>query len=344
MNLKYFFKITFIFSGLISSIIAISDIELQYMLKKGMESNSEVHWLIKSDDLTTAIQLINAGSIFSGAIEGAQDAFTYVSTRYNKMTEGSSKAIHFNLLYTMVKRGYDIRANFRNENLVNNAWYQAIINNQSTHIGYFLGWGGTFKDNPYPMLAVADPNQVFILPDGSSWSPLFKAIESYDKDRIDIPGGSMSTIVYLLKSGADVNAKCEIYKHRIYSPLSYAFMKNDPSLINQLVNNGANITEAIQLFIKNGGNKESFLKTMWQGNWSLLGLALYYKDQQAVQFLLKEKVDINQLINPYPAHQQARNGDTLASLRGPHTALFYASKQNDKDTILLLLDNGARGS
>ena len=240
MNAKYFFKIVVIFAGLFSSIIAISDIELQYMLKKGMESNSEVHWLIKNGDLATAIQLINAGAIFSGTIEGAQDAFTYVSTRYNKITQGSSKAVHFDLLNMMVKRGYDIGANFRNENSANNAWYQAIINNQSNHVGYFLGWGGTFKDNPYPMLAVADPNQVFILPDGSRWTPLFKAIECYDKNRIDIPGGSISIFLNILKAGANVNMKCEIYKNIIYSPLAYAFEKND-SLIGYLTQRGANL-------------------------------------------------------------------------------------------------------
>ena len=53
-------------------------------------------------------------------------------------------------------------------------------------------------------------------------------------------------------------------------------------MIDALIEKGANISEAIKLFIQSGGDKNCILKTSWGGYWTLLGLAVYHESADGV--------------------------------------------------------------
>jgi hypothetical protein len=303
-----------------------------------------IHWAIKNRELEIALHLINARVDFSGIIDKEQDIFTYISTHFDDCIPG--KTIQLDLLNALVVHEYNIEANFQNKNLLNNAWYIAIANNQSKLIGYFLGYEKNDLTNPYVNLKVANPNQIFALPDGSSWTALMKAVERYGQNG-NIPGGAIFIINKLLEAGVNINQQIQINDNIFHSPLSLALTKNDSDLIRTLIEKGANVSEAIMLFIRNGGDKNCILKTSGEGYWTLLGLAIYYQDIDGIKFLIKEKIDINQVIDPYPIltdrgniQHFKRNRDFFSTLRGPHTPLFYALHEN-KNVADYLIENGA---
>ena len=215
---------------LLKAILMRKNNDVKTLLERGANPNiiymdkHIIHWVIKNGELEIALYLINAGADFSGIIEGEQDIFTYISTHFNTYIPGATFQLHDELLNALVVHGYNIKANFQSTNLLNNAWYLAITNNQSNRVGCFLGWANSNIANACPCLKVANPNQIFIRPDGSSWSALIEAIECYGQSR-NVPGGQISIINSLLAAGALINHKLRINRHSYSFGFVFCFHK-----------------------------------------------------------------------------------------------------------------------
>lgn len=296
-----------------------------------------IYWALKNCETEIALYLVKAGADFSGTFDGEQDAFTYVAINLH----GS-----IDLLSAMVQRGYDIKSNFTNQNLKNNAWYLSLIHNKRD-ICYFLN---IVKDNPYQPLAQANVHQKFVYENGCIWTPLLIATEQYISG--NQPSDAYNMIALLLHAGADVNQSSNISKGVIESPISYVFKKNNPYLLDLFLQKKPDLVAAFKIFINNGGDKECALKTPFRGESTPLILAISYNDIDAVKLLLKEGVSVNQGADPYPHPQGAGEiqtylqnrklyGDPLEKLRGTHTPLFFALHDNKNEISEILLEHGA---
>lgn len=299
-----------------------------------------VHQALKQGDLEIATLLIKAGAIFSGFFEDGQDAFSYVASRFDTPTAGKNERPDFDLLQAMVKHGYDINENFTNKNLNNNAWYQVLKANKVFHIVYFLGLDDQFVNNPYRLLGIANANHVFIHSDGTTTSPLLIALENLTKP-IKWPSIGLGTVGSLLKYGkANPNQIVYPKKGTAQSPLSYALennlRSNGVSTINQLIEGGASLSQAIGLLIKNGGSPNYLIiDSFYKKNTSLLGLAIHYNDIDAVKILLLNKVDVNKHTDPFPYYADKSIEGML------NKPLYLALRQNRNEIAELLLLNGA---
>lgn len=297
-----------------------------------------VHQALKQGDLEIATLLINAGAVFSSFFEDGQDAFSYVASRFDNPTAGKNERPDFDLLQAMVKHGYDINENFTNKNLNNNAWYQVLKANKVFHIVYFLGLDDQVVNNPYRLLGFANANHVFIHSDGTTTSPLLIALENLTKP-IKWPAIGLGTVGSLLKYGkANPNQIVYPIKGTAQSPLSYALENNLRSngayTINQLIENGANLADSIDLLIKNGCSPNfSKFDEFYQSSITLLGLSVQYEDIAAVKRLIAYKVDVNKLSDNFVYAKHI--------IKGTFTPLYFALKQNSDEIANLLLSFGA---
>lgn len=297
-----------------------------------------IHYSIKAGDLDIALLLVNAGADFSGKVDGDQDAFTYVATHCNTPVTGKNTRPDFDLLHAMLERGYNLQQNINNKNLHNNAWYMAIKNNHTNLIGQFLGWGGRSVTNPYPLLKCAVTDTVFTFQDGTSLTPLLLSIKLLPEHAEQLGHGTLGS---LLEYGSfNTNKKTLSSGKKQNSPLSYALEINPDSYhiplgstINRLINSGANLSEAIELFLKNGGSANHLVVDQRFGRWTLLGLAVFYNSVDAVRILLKENANIN-LRTDSSAY-------ITPNIKGSHTPLYFAFKIGNTEIAELLLKNGA---
>lgn len=292
-----------------------------------------VHWCIKNGKLELAMLLIGADADFSGIVEYEQDAFSYVSTWYKDFVLANGEHIGLHLLCTMIKHGYDIKANFSNKKLSNNAWYLAIRDSMRYNVFFFIGWSKTV-----PFL-----NQIFSLPGNSAYAPLtytplLLSIKSFKECQTSSAEEILHMII--MHDDVDVNKKSKPDGIRWQSPLSYIFELKQAAdsyqveyPISLLIKKGADLTEAIKLFITNGGSPDHIISGASSGTWPLLGLAILYNSIEAVKFLISAGASVNQYIDESVC--------TSPCLRGSHTLLFFALQQNNDEIVEILIDNGA---
>lgn len=307
---------------------------------------------IKNSDLVSALHLIEKGADFSGEIDGL-DAFTYVSSKFNSFRQGAQKQAFFDLMNAMVKNGYNLQDNFNNKDLKNNALYLALKNNQTYHVCLFFGFDNQLKNNPYRDLSGANPDQIFALPDGSTWTPLLMTMKHIMDDKKQLSYTGIHTLLTYNKP--DLNKQAKPDGKISHTPLSYCLSHypydHDLPLgfiLDQLLEKGANLAEAIDIFIKNGGSTHCMFETQWRGSWNLLGMAIYYNKPDAVKRLLEAGVDINALIDPFPLPSGSRvselykaSDDPYSRMRGPHIPLFYAIQLGAGEIIEMLLKHGS---
>ncbi len=218
------------------------------------------------------ILLIEGNADYSGTVGEQPDMLTY--------------ALHTNenVANALINKGNDIKPFIETKNLENNLWYQSLSNidihkKSIPPVKFFLQHK-------------ANVNQVFTKEDGTTWTPLLIAINNYI-DNIDTNKGwnSQTIIRELLASGAQVNQKSNPIKEKgAQTPLSFLFLKNkDQNFYNfyeELTKKGANLTEALDLYLKSGGNPKANIKIPPHGYWSLLGLAIINQDAKSVKKLL----------------------------------------------------------
>lgn len=335
-------------SPLLWAVLQGKNSEVEALLKSGMNPNilyngePLVHYTIKKGNLEIATSLVNAGADFSGKISDNYDAFTYVSIHFNDRITNQGKLYRYldlDLLNAFISKGYDLRANFESSNLQINCWYLALKNNQNNKIAFFLN---QYKE--YLLPYSANPNQIFSLDDRTTITPLLILLDNYlkhfssvdSRKKLLSQGSSMPQIGVLLKAGADINqsASPESGKN-FYNPLSYALAKKDDGyVINSLLENGADLTQAIRLFVANGFSPNYEILCRWfQTGFtvSLFGLAVEKNDVNAVKELLDVGADINKLTS-------------FMNTRGTFfvTPLGCAFKENNHEMIELFLDKGGR--
>jgi ankyrin repeat protein len=331
-------------SPLLKAVLLKKENAIEALLKAGANPNimhqgkKLVHYAIKQDALKIATLLVNSRADFSGIVDSGQDAFVYVLTHYDLPTvsgkcDGDWLYVNFDLLYALIKHGYDLRASFSNTDLERNSWYLINKLQKNYFIAFFLN-----QAKCYPLSHSANTNQIFVLPDGSTWTPLLITIAEALKK------GSMTTgLLYsLLNSGANPNLKAKPDGKKEQSPLSYALSNEDKGdVINLLLDNKADIVEGFDMFIKNGGSPDYTIKTRWSATWTLLGIAIDKKNLKAVQLLITAGADLNKPFELYPAFRYQKADDPYYNLRGFHPPIFFAIQEYDTAIAELLLQYGA---
>ena len=282
-----------------------------------------IHYVIQQGDLETAKILVNAKADFSGNVAGNQDAFTYTSTHFNKPVPNKDTQIYLDLMYAMIKQGYDLKANFSNKDISNNAWYWAIRNADEVTVRFFRG-----RNSSYSLPVVADPNQVFVCQDGSTWTPVFMAIQhlhlpSHDNRGLRI--SSFNSLLGLIGTCGEINLNQRAKPNgKEQTPISY-LLETYPKLevgigriVETLMRYGQTAAaDGIELFIKNGGDPNALFsddgdnpgcqprigrQVRRRVYFTLLGLAIMYNDIKAVKILISAKADLNQLTDNYLYH------------------------------------------
>ncbi len=252
----------------------------------------------------------------------------------------------------MIKHGYDTKANFENEKFSNNAWYLAIKDNKINHIGTFLNWGGQIKNNPYVLPHPANINGIFILSDGSRWTPVLLGIK-YFGEHSKHPSYPHTSFLTLVKYGnPDLNIKEKSLLNK--SPQNaislllhlYDATRGRPEEIFKfLIEHKANLTEGFKTYIESGGDPNKIIVSDMSDQKfivSLLWLAIHVNDINTVKYLLSKNVEVNQEIDPYPIPPGGiRAKDSAGHLRGPHKPLYFALQQDDTAIADLLIEHGA---
>lgn len=334
------------------------------LLKAGCNPNityrdeKVIHYLIKQGALKIANDFINAKADFSGIIEEEQDAFTYVSSHFSPSIKGQQTQPHFDLMHSMIKHDYGLKGNFKNKNLLNNAWYLAIKNGDVNNIGFFLSWNKKVKDNPYELSVTGNCNKIFIHQDKTTWTPLLIAIKHYAEHEQKTPYiGSESSLLTLMHYGnPDPNKKAKpLIDKPEQNALSFFLLLHESidtrpeTIIKALLDSGACLTEGFDVFISSGGSPNHIIKSgkkLGQNFLvSLLWIAINHNDVEAVKFLISKNVDINLNINPFPIPPQRdynKEKDPSGSIRGLHTPLHFALHKEDTSIAELLIEHGAK--
>ncbi len=203
----------------------------------------------------------------------------------------------------MINNGYDLKRNFENHDLINNAWYLAIKNGQVNQIGFFLNWGGQMKNNPYELPIIADVNQIFLYKNKSTWTPVLIAIEFYKEHRQKPHvghGASLGTLIHYGRTNLNQKAK-PILNKKDQTPISFTLIKSQSDyvirgILEILVNNTADLREGFQIYIQSGGNVDHIIGNRQSTYLTLLGWAVYFKKLDAVRFLVSAGAKINEPI------------------------------------------------
>lgn len=229
------------------------------------------HYFIKNP--TTALLLIQLGADYSGPVEGEPDVFTYTLKHFPN---------YQSLTYELVKKGHSLKPFYEAKNLEKNLWYQSLqilpLRRIKTSVEFFLRNG-------------ADPNQIFVKSDGTTWTPLLIATNDYMDNQRGGYSLSESIVIELLYSKARVNQQVKPLNDKgPQTPLSLLLVKNNPKdyydLYNKLLLAGADFAEAIDLFLKSDGNPNMTIRSLFGGYWTLLGQAIIQQNVKAVKVLL----------------------------------------------------------
>lgn len=240
--------------------------------------------LLKSWDMALILDLFKKGANLSK--KEKEEVVSYIMI-------GSPFQLNEDAILVLKKCDYNISVNFNSTDLAVNKWYNLLVKHNA----------GTHKDKPVgyavlPSLQMvelflkygANPNQLFILSDGTEWTPILLALENY-RYAAESPV-NMTMLINMLKAllinGANINQAAKISVDHEESPLSYALKYDDNGfLIDFLVKQGASIEMALDLFLKNGGSPTKMLKDpLKYGPFSLLWWAVDHNNPKAVQLLI----------------------------------------------------------
>ncbi|HEV2916713.1 MAG TPA: ankyrin repeat domain-containing protein [Candidatus Babeliales bacterium] len=203
------------------------------------------------------------------------------------------------MIQVLKKLNYDIRKNFEDSDLSKNKWYNLLVRQYTgTRQGVQFGHAGmpNFDMVDLYIKYGANPNQIFILSNKTTWNPLLLIIDNFLQS-IDEQGRINSyyydltrkILKLLLDAGADINKTAEPHQKKENS-LSYA-LNNTPKIpfdiIEFLVDNGASIEMAIKIFIENGGSPNM----NFTSGKNLLLWTVEKNNPEAVKILLKVVID-----------------------------------------------------
>jgi hypothetical protein len=228
-----------------------------------------VLYFIKTVQLDRALSLFNKGLILSE--KDKSDIINYLMrTPWN--------ASFLNFYFEILKNvGYDFKVGFTEKDLSKNQWFSFLKNiaNSSNSYGNAILHGlGLFIEYG------ANPNQIFYLDEGLSWTPIFTIFNSYLKSNIAsrLWGGMADLISDMLIKGANIDL---LFKAQGSSKedtlLSYALNfyegptltpSTQEELFNFLLDKGASLELAMDLYLKNGGfpNKKNLLNWVVRKN------------------------------------------------------------------------------
>jgi hypothetical protein len=211
--------------------------------------------------------------------------------------------------------GYDIKNSFTSSDLTKNSWFNALVKHPMNHRN---GRSITYSDLPsleYIKLFItngANPNQIFILPDGTTWTPLLLIIDNYLAAH---KRGAINESYYhtatnnllriLLDGGADINQVANpISKDKSESALSLAFAE-EGQVINRhplnldfiilfLIQKNAAVEEGIRLYLENGGSPNKAINFSFMGPMSFMAWAVENNNTKVVKLLLGAGVTVDQ--------------------------------------------------
>lgn len=295
-----------------------------------------VHYCLMSGKCDAEL-LIKNGADISGTMGAYKDVFDWALHNVNVAGEP--------FLRDLVKKGHDLKSYCENQDPSKNLFYQSLLNkidgikqDRIPTFDFFLGNG-------------ANINQIFTLPNGTTWTPLLKAIEGYSGEpkNKNIQTGTNGKPLYssfvgeLVRYGsADVNQKTKPIAYKdFHSPISFTLStKTDPNLrgglIAILLQASADFGEGIELFLRNGGNPNSFISAKGQfirdNSLTLLAFAVDMQNMRAIKALVASSADVN---------LNSSSDGTGKFPQKPFTPLLLALRGPNHEIVEFLLSHDA---
>lgn len=198
-----------------------------------------------------------------------------------------------NVIKALNKLNYNIATNFNDPDLNKNKWYRLLVkHSMGTRQGVPFGHAGLPGSHLVSFFIKngANSNQIFTLPDNSTWTPLLLIVDSYMQasNQGNINEGHYQSetkkiLSILLDAGANINLQATPDNNN-ETPLSLA-LKSDTKgeIIQFLVKKGASVDQAINLFLQNGGSPQ---KEILYPKRTLIYWAVENNNPQAVQLLI----------------------------------------------------------
>ncbi len=220
--------------------------------------------------------------------------------------------------------GYDVKDNFENSDLSKNKWYNLLVKHP---LGYKngkpFGYSGLPAVNQIKLFIEngANPNHIFILPDGSTFTPLLLIIDSY---LAACKWGSISGFIN------------ESY-----------YQKTTKDLLTVLLNASVNINQHANPISKE--KEDSALSMVLTGEGNMLGITrkinqgrLYTSTRKAnlgfiIEFLIHNKALVEEAVSLY-----LKNGGLPDKEIGGNKILFWAIEKNNVKVVKILIDAGAQ--
>jgi len=248
-------------------------------------------YLIRQWDVKHALALLDKGVVLLEVEK--QDAIDSIMFR-------SPHDIDQDFIEVLKRLNYSIKDNFDSVELAKNKWYKVLAqySRASWNNAIPSRYSGLPRRNLVELFLKngANPNQVFTLLDGRSWTPLLLIIDSYiqahnlkniNEGHYQIETGELLKV--MIAAGASINQRANPLSQGLEQcPLSYAITGDELGyVVDFLTVKGAALADGIDLFLKSGGNPRKELRSLKKvGKFDLLWWVVDNNNPRAVQLLV----------------------------------------------------------